>query len=124
MENAFVALGSNCQNLGTIWAVKLSPDDLSDLGFDAEEGETPAIAFNGMHRNILNLTYGSLEDVLSSILHALQNGGLVRKTRGEMKKLLAKAYVNEMLDGDGLNDSVLKEIEKELKNSHDLNRAP
>ena len=36
LENAFVALGSNCQNVGAIWAVKLSPDDLVDIGFDDE----------------------------------------------------------------------------------------
>lgn len=115
LENAFVALGSNCQNVGAIWAVKLSPDDLVDIGFDDEEGETPATAINGMHRNICELTYASLGDVIGSILHALRDEGLVHKTRGQMKTLLAKAYANRMLDAEGLNDSVLRDIKKELQ---------
>lgn len=32
-----------------------------------------------------------------------------------MKTLLAKAYANKMLDAEGLNDSVLRDITKELQ---------
>ena len=44
LDDAFVALGSNCSSVGTIWAVKLLPEDLKDMCFDDEEGETPAVA--------------------------------------------------------------------------------
>ena len=117
IEDAFIALGSNCSNIGTIWAAKISPEDLPEAEFENEEGDTPTIGINHKHYNITRLNYVTLGDVISSVLGCLrsQDSRIVVKSRSEMKRILAKAYTQSRLDVKGLNSSVLQDIKKEIE---------
>lgn len=115
LEDAFIALGSKCNNIGTICAVKLSTDDLSELYFDAEKGDTPTIGINDKHRNVINLNFVSLGSFVLSIIQGIRKRRVVMKTRAEMKKLLAKAFLDNKLDFSNLAPNLQKELEKELK---------
>lgn len=114
MDDVFVALASNLDSIGTIYAVKIDGERLAGIQFDDEPGDTPAVMLNSKHHNILDLNYVSLGDVIGSILDGLAHDGLVKKTRGEMKKLLAGAYTEGKLDGELLSPHLKAEIEKEL----------
>ena len=115
LQDAFIALGSNCANIGTIWAAKISPEDLEEVAFDDEEGNTPTIGINQKHRNIIDLNYVSLGSVISSIIGCFQKDNMViKKTRAEMRKLLAEAYASNRLQAEALTPNVLDEIVKEV----------
>ena len=108
--NAFIALGSNCNNLGTIWAVKISEDDVQTLSFEDNEGDIPAKNFNKQHRDISRLNYISMGTVIQGITNAIRDGRVVKKGRGEMKKLLSEAYSRNELDKDRMQTALLKAI--------------
>ena len=108
---ALIALGSNCDNIGTIEAVKIDEHLIDDLTFDMEEGDSPTIGINENHRNIIELNYISLGEVIKSIINGIQNG-YVRKTKGEMKKILANAYLDSKLDIKKLKPSMYSDIQK------------
>ena len=115
IEDAFIALGSNCSSVGTIWAAKISSTELEGISFDDEEGNTPTVGINQKHRNITGLNYLSLGTVISSILACFKKENqIVKKSRPEMRKLLAEAYVNNRLQSDYLNPGLLDEITKEV----------
>lgn len=42
-SDAFIALASNCDNIGTIDVVKIDEKDLTDISFDEEDGDTSTI---------------------------------------------------------------------------------
>ena len=116
IEDAFIALASNCSTIGTICAAMIPPEELKLLEFDDEEGDTPTIGINHKHCNIIELNYVSLGHVISSILRCVQNQDnmLIRKSRADMKNLLAKAYSQNKLDTTRISPSVLDEIKKVL----------
>ncbi len=116
LEDAFIALGSSCSSIGTIWAAKVSPQDLHDVGFDDEEGNTPTFGINQKHRNITDLNYVSLGSVISSIILCFQTKDrIVKRSRAEMKRLLAEAYNNGRLNVPELNPGILDDIKKEAE---------
>lgn len=90
----------------------LSEDDLSNVSMDEEEGDTPAKDINKKHRNITNLSYVTLGDVITSLLHSLKNNRIIKKTRAEMKQLLYEAYINDKLDANELAPGIMNEIQK------------
>lgn len=114
--DAFVALGSNCESIGTIDAVKIDAGCIDDLKLDTETGDTPTIGINEKHRNITELNYLTLGEVIDSIILGIRTGGYVRKTKGEMKRLLVDAYRTNRLIMDQLapnmKNSILKEADK------------
>ena len=115
--DAFVALGSNSVSIGTIDAVKIDADCISDLKLDNEKGDTPTIGINEKHRNITELNYSTLGDVINSIILGIRSdGGYVRKTKGEMKRLLVEAYRTNRLIMDQLapnmKNSILMEADR------------
>lgn len=116
LNNAFIALGSNCQNLCSIWAVKIAPSDLDEFSIDEEEGDTPTNGINQNHRNITELTYISLGYVITSLLHSLQTNLVVKKTKTEMKSLLYEAYRDGKINVEALSPGVYKEIKKYQSN--------
>lgn len=115
LRDAFVALGSNCDNVGTLCAVKLSPDDLAAIAIEQEDGETPALCANQLHRNLVDINYVTLGNVISSVISGLRGNRMIRKTKAEMRRLLADAYLDDRLDMKQLQPSVIAEIKKELK---------
>lgn len=115
LKDALIALGSNCTKVGTIFAAMISPDDLEEISFDEEEGDTPTIGINQKHRNMVGLNYISLGCIITAILSCLKDGKrIVRRTRPEMKALLAKAYMDNRLKTDSLAPSLKDEISKDV----------
>lgn len=115
LDDAFIALGSKCNNIGTICAVKLSTDDLNELYFDAEKGNTPTIGINEKHCNVINLNFVSLGSFVLAIIQGIRSNHVIKKSRPEMKKLFAKAFLDNKLDFPNLAPDLQKEIEKEIK---------
>ena len=113
--DAFIALGSNCSYFGAIEAVKINGDILKGIDFDNEAGDTPAIEINEKHRNIINLNYVSLGEVVSSILYGLRNDGYVRKNRRQMRDILVEAYNSSKLDTTRIEPTLLNEIQTEIE---------
>ena len=110
--DAFIALASNSDYLGTIDAIKIDSEKMKDLEFDTEVGDTPAIAINEKHRNIINLNYVSLGKVISAIIDAFQKNQNIRKRKSEIKEILKKACGEGKLKLDDLS----QDIQKHLKN--------
>lgn len=117
LDDAFIALASNMDNISTIFAVRLDGSSLSELEFDDKLGDTPATEANKKHHNIINLNYVSMGNIMWAILDALSNQkndeiGMIKRTKGQLKKLLVNAYRDEKLDIDRLSPNVKKEIIK------------
>lgn len=110
LNDAFIALGSKCAYTGTIDAVMIDAEKINCLAFDNEEGNTPTIGINTKHKNIIDLNYVSLGDVAASVLHGLKNNGYIRRTKGQMKSLLAEAYKNSRLVTEDLDPHLKDEI--------------
>ena len=113
--DAFIALGSNCNSIGSIDAVKIDENIISHLSFDDENGNTPTVGINHKHRNITN--YVTLGDVIDSMIQGIGNEGYVHKTRGEMKAILVQAYNEKRIDMEkvppNMKVSILKAVAKE-----------
>lgn len=110
LDDAFIALGSNCEHIGTVTAVSICPEDLKDIEIEAVEGLTPTIGINEKHRDIMNLTYCSLGTVIKSIIVGLNKGKYYRKNKAKMKELLVEAYKNNKLDIENMSSSLRDEI--------------
>ncbi len=110
LNDAFVALASNMQAIETIFAVKLDSKKLPEFTFDDELGSTPAVGINRKHHNIVDLNYVNLGDVIQVIIDGLSGDCLVKRTRGQMKKLLVDAYKKGRLDEKLLHPNMQKEI--------------
>lgn len=110
LDDAFIALGSNCQSLTTISAVKIDEVNLIDLSLEFEEGDTPTYGINSKHRNIVELNYVTLGNVINSIIWSIRDDNYVRKTKGQMTELLVKAYKANKLDMDRIASSVKDSI--------------
>lgn len=111
IEDAFIALGANCSNIGSISAVKISLDELDGISFDDEEGNTPTIEINQKHRNITDLNYLSLGDVISAVIACLQKEDrVVEKSKAEMRNILVRAYLDNRLVVQAMNPSIVDEI--------------
>ena len=117
IDDAFVALGSGCSGVGTIWAVKILPDELPGIEVNSEAGNTPTIGINQKHLNISNLNYVSMGDVIASVLNCFRDkdNRIVKKSKADMKKLLACAYKQGRLITSDINPAVMKEINKEIE---------
>lgn len=116
LTDAFIALGSNCENICTITAVKIEDKDLKTISFEDEEGVTPTFGINHKHKNMIKLNYCSLGRVILSVIRGLKSNCFVKRTRGEMKKILVQAYNEHILDTDNLNENLLREVMKALEN--------
>ena len=112
LSDAFIALASNCDNIGTIDAVKIDEKDLADISFDEEDGNTPTIGINHKHRNIIDLNYVNLGTVIQSMIYGFQKDQYIHLTKGKLKQLLADAYEQNRLNTEELAPSVLRDIEK------------
>lgn len=113
--DALIALGSNCDSIGTIDAVKIDEQYIINLSIEEEDGNTPTIGINKKHRNITNLNFVSLGDLITSMIYGLK-GGYIRRTKGQMKTILAKAYLNSKLDFKKMKPSIQAEIQNAVKN--------
>ena len=120
LKDAFVALVSNCDSIGTVDAIKIDEEDLNNILFDNEEGETPAKAINQKHCNITELNYVNLGTVIQAMIDGLKKENYIRKTKGEMKQLLADAYESDKLAEDELSPSVLRDIKKTIEKRNKL----
>ena len=116
LNDAFVALASSADNVGTICAAKISPEDVESLNVYDEEGDTPTFGINHKHCSITDLNYCTLGTVILSILNCLQDydNRVVTKTRSSIKSLLVNAYYQKKIDMNNISDSVRNEIFKEI----------
>ncbi len=110
LNDVFVALGSSCANVCTIGAVIVDDTVFHDMAFEDEEGTTPTVGINKKHKNIVDLNYVSLGDFAELVLHGLKNNGYIKRTRGQMKSLLADAYINSRLVVDELDPHLKSEL--------------
>lgn len=110
LNDAFIALASNMDSLGTIDAVKLAEEDLQSLSLDPELGGTPTFEINHKHRNITELTYGKIGIVIEAILRGIMNKCIERRTKGKLKELLINAYKAGKLDIEKMSPRILKDI--------------
>lgn len=111
--DALIALGSNCDYIGAIDAVKIYEQHVQNFRFEEEEGDTPTIGINEKHRNITDLNYVSLGELIKSMICGIQCG-YVRKNRREMTNILVDAYINSKLDIEKLKPSMFSELERAL----------
>lgn len=117
LDDIFVALGSNMDNISTIFIVKLDQNDLLSRGIvlDDQEGNVPVLGINDKHHNIVNLNYVNMAEIIDTILIGLKEEEWSKRTKSNMKKLLCKAYLEGKLDIDNMSASLVKEIEKALE---------
>lgn len=110
LNDAFIAMALSSDSIGTIDAVLLEEDDLSKLKIEEEVAATPVIEANKKHRNIVELNYVNLGDVIKSILNALEKGDMVRKTKGTLRNLVVDACVNSSIQYDMLTPNTMKYV--------------
>ena len=115
LEDAFIALGSNCEHFCTLSAVSINQEDLVNISISEEEGVSPTVGINEKHRNMCNLSFYSLGTVIESILLGINNGKYIRKTKAVMKKLLLDAYKKNKLDMTLVSSSLKEEIMEEIR---------
>lgn len=118
INDIFVALASNCKNISTISAIKINECDVKNLLFEKEDGDTPTFGINQKHRNITCLNYGSLGDILFSIIKAFNNDGYIRKTKSEMKRILANAYKSGKIDKEHISPDLEREINEAINKGY------
>ena len=112
LMDAFIALGSNCDSVVTVFAVKIPGEYLEEMSFDDQEGDTPTIGINDKHRNITRLNYESLGTVIKAVILSLRDETtFVKMTRSQMKKLLKQAYDKGKLDIPRLKDGIKRELQ-------------
>ena len=112
VDDAFVALVTSAQSIGSMCAVKIDEGLLQGFSFDGKEGNSPTFGINDKHCNIENLTYGKLGDFIDAVLQSLKSDGMVRKTKSEMKQILKKAWENNQLDLSKMNEHIASSIQK------------
>ena len=77
-------------------------------------------AINQKHCNITELNYVNLGTVIQAMIDGLKKENYIRKTKGEMKQLLADAYESDKLAEDELSPSVLRDIKKTIEKRNKL----
>ena len=112
--DAFIALGANCDYIGTIDAIEIDEQDIGNLLLEKEEGDTPTNDINDKHYNIVDLNFESLGEVIMSIICGLRKDRYLRKTKSDMKKILINAYKESKLDWDRLKPTLKAELENEI----------
>ena len=110
LNDVFVAMASNRPSIGKLEFAKIFPEDISDLSFDDEEGDTPTFGINQKHGNILDLNYVTLGDVILCIAHSIDKNGTIMRTRSQVRSLLVDAYKNHKLDIENMEPKVAQEI--------------
>lgn len=88
---------------------------MTEISFDEEDGDTPTVGINHKHRNIIDLNYVNLGTVIQSMIYGFQNDRYIHMTRGKLRQLLADAYEQNKLNTEELAPSVLRDIEKLLR---------
>ena len=112
LVDAFIALASNSDYLGSIDAIKIDSEKMKNLEFDSEIGDTPAKKINEKHRNIINLNYINLGSVIEAIIDGFQNEQNIRKTRSEIKDILKKACADGKVKLEDLSQDIQKHLKK------------
>ena len=115
LEDAIIALGSNCDHIGTMFFLKIPADDLKDMSFDSEEGDTPTHGINHKHRNIKCLNYDSLGFLITTMMRSISSDLVVKKSKSELKELLKNAYISGKIDPQLISESLKGEILKIIK---------
>ena len=122
LNDAFIALASNCESIGTIDAIKIEEDDLKQLMFDEELGDTPTRNINQKHCNIVGLNYVNLGNVIQGILNGLKKEQVVRKTKPKIKQLLADAYEADKLIEEEIAPGVMRDIRNTIEKRNNSER--
>lgn len=83
---------------------------------DSEPGNTGYEGYEGLHINIVDLTYKKIGDVIEMLCEVVKNKDLTPK----LEKEIVKCYIREVMEEDKLNESkihkdLMKDINKYLR---------
>ena len=107
LDDVFVALGSNMDNICTIFIVKLDEQNLLSRGItlDNQEGNVPVKGINNKHHNIVNLNYVNMGEVIHTIIIGLKEEEWEKRTKSNIKRTLKWANIiySHLLDNEKNN---------------------
>ena len=126
LDDVFVALGSNMDNICTIFIVKLDEQNLLSRGItlDNQEGNVPVKGINNKHHNIVNLNYVNMGEVIHTNIIGLKEEEQEKRTESNMKNLFCKAYLEGKLDISNMSENLVREIEKALATYQEYKKNP
>lgn len=115
-EDAVIALGSNCSHIVTMQLLQISEEDLKNMSIETEEGNTPTNEINQKHRNITDLNFESLGELITVMIRAIGNDKTIVMTKSKVKELLKNAYFSGKINMELVSDSLREEIMKIVQN--------
>ncbi len=112
LNDAFVALVTSGESIGTVQVVKIDENLLDTFSFNQDEGDSPTFEINHKHCNVTNLTYEKIGKFIDVVLYTLKSNGCVRKTKSQMKQLIKEAERNHKLNPDRMNSQMIDAIKR------------
>jgi hypothetical protein len=108
VDEAILAMASNCTSLDTIDIVILDAKNLEELGIEISEtaGDTKVEDLIGTHRDMVNLTYNSLGLIADCIRKCFINKKVTRITKPRIKAILINAITSGRLKMENINSGL------------------
>ena len=108
--DAVLAMASQFDHPDTIDIAVLNRQEITDSGLVLQQidGLTPFKAFVEKHRDIVNLTYGSLGIMASLIMDTIRREACRRFTKGDIKRLVNEAVSSGRIAIGDLKDGMKK----------------
>lgn len=114
--NAVLAMASTFTSLDTIHVVILDASHVESSGLRLEQtsGNTPVTELEDTHRDIVNLTYGSLGILATLIAKCITDKHVQRFTKKELRHILVSAVQSGKVELDKLHERVQRKLEGHL----------
>ncbi len=122
LEKAALALSasSKTERIEMVSVVWIPEDIFIENGLSLEKssiGDTVVFDLANTHCDICNLTYASLGIVAQTILREIiKEGRYKRFNKAHIKKILAKAYLDDRIEESRCKPSLIQEIKKVAEN--------
>lgn len=116
LNQAILALASGADRAVTYNVLAIPEEGLKKYGLilEASRGNTPAEVLADTHRDIVNVTYGSLGKLAQLIMETINADALYTVTKKKVKLLLAEAYRDGTINREKLKEGMRAELEKEI----------
>jgi hypothetical protein len=112
VDDAVIAMVSQCDSLETIDVVLLGRTNLIEKGLEIKQtpGTTALSDFGDKHHDIAGMTYRTLGILAALIVSEFRTDQVIRYTRGQIERLLKEAVGNGRIQTDLLRAGVRSKI--------------
>jgi hypothetical protein len=109
---AVLAMTTTGQHIEAQDFVVLNQEALATAGLQLQQCTmaTPVTDLIDTHWNIINLTYSSLGILARFIIEEIKNGKNLRRTKGQLQKLIKQAIEDGRVDTDALSQNLKSKL--------------